>query len=52
MLTQARDEAVSAGSAEEKTAIFDRFKGRVNNYLSTQGYDLKQAGRDWAERRG
>lgn len=50
-LTQARDRAVYAGSAEEKTAIFDRFKGRVNNYLSGQGYDLKLAAKEWAERR-
>jgi hypothetical protein len=50
-LKQARDRAVYAGSAEEKTAIFDRSKGRVNNYLSSQGYDLKLASKEWAERR-
>ena len=26
-------------------------KGRVNNYLSAQGYDLKLASKQWAERR-
>ncbi len=51
MLKQARDEAVYAGSAEEKTAIFGRYKGRVNNYLSSEGYDLKLASKEWAERR-
>ena len=51
MLREARDRAVYAGSAEEKTAIFGRSKGRVNNYLSKEGYDLKKAGKDWAERR-
>lgn len=51
MLREARDRAVYAGSAEEKTEIFGRYKGRVNNYLSKEGYDLKQAAKDWAERR-
>ena len=50
-LREARDEAVYAGSAEEKTAIFGRYKGRVNNYLSREGYDLKLAAKEWAERR-
>jgi len=37
LLTQAREEAMDGGSAEEKTAIFQRYKGRINNYLSKQG---------------
>jgi hypothetical protein len=51
MLKEARDKAAYAGSAEEKTAIFGKYKGRVNNYLSAQGYDLKLASKEWAERR-
>lgn len=51
MLKEAREEAMDGGSSEEKTAIFGRYKGRINNYLSAEGYDLKQAGKDWAERR-
>src|SRR3954454_5257700 len=50
-LTQARDRAVYAGSAEEKSEVFNKYKGRVNNYLSEQGYDLKLATKEWAERR-
>ncbi len=50
-LKEARDKAVYAGSAEEKTAIFGRYKGRVNNYLSSEGYDLKVASKEWASRR-
>ena len=50
-LKEAREEAMDGGSSEEKTAIFGRYKGRINNYLSAEGYDLKQAGKDWAERR-
>jgi Spy/CpxP family protein refolding chaperone len=51
MLKEAREEAMDGGSSEEKTAIFGRYKGRINNYLSAEGYDLKQAGKDWTERR-
>ena len=51
LLKEAREEAMDGGSSEEKTAIFGRYKGRINNYLSAEGYDLKQAGKDWAERR-
>jgi hypothetical protein len=37
MLKQAREEAMDGGSAAEKTAVFQRYKGRINNYLSKQG---------------
>lgn len=50
-LREAREEAMDGGSAEEKSAIFNRYKGRINNYLSAEGYDLKQASKDWNERR-
>lgn len=49
-LIEAREEAMDGGSADEKSAIFNRYKGRINNYLSAEGYDLKQAGKDWNER--
>ena len=37
MLKQAREEAMDGGSAAEKTAVFQRYKGKINNYLSQQG---------------
>jgi len=37
MLKDAREEAMDAGSAKDKTAVFQRYKGRINNYLSKQG---------------
>lgn len=37
LLKEAREEAMDGGSAEEKTAIFQRYKGKINNYLSAQG---------------
>lgn len=36
MLKEAREEAMDGGSAEEKTAVFQRYKGKINNYLSKQ----------------
>ena len=50
-LLEAREYAMDGGSSEEKHAIFGKYKGRINNYLSAAGYDLKQAEKDWAERR-
>ena len=37
MLKEAREEAMDGGSAAEKTAVFQRYKGKINNYLSQQG---------------
>lgn len=37
MLKEAREDAMDGGSSDEKTAIFQRYKGRINNYLSKQG---------------
>ena len=51
VLIGGREEALTAGSSEAKHATFGRAKGRVNNYLSVQGYDLKKAGEEWAARR-
>jgi hypothetical protein len=51
LLKEAREEAMDAGSAEEKSAVFNRFKGKINNYLAAEGHDLKQAYKGWGERR-
>jgi Spy/CpxP family protein refolding chaperone len=37
LLKEAREEAMDGGSSDEKTAIFQRYKGKINNYLSKQG---------------
>lgn len=50
-LVEARDLAISEGSSEAKHGVFGRFKGRINNFLSQAGYDLKRAERDWHTRR-
>jgi hypothetical protein len=50
-LEEARDRAVHAGSAEEKSDVFNRYNDIINNYLSAQGYDPQLAEKRWAERR-
>lgn len=49
-LIEAREQAMDAGSAEKKHWWFGKYKGRINNYLSDAGYDLKKAGEDWQKR--
>lgn len=41
-LIEAREPAMDAGTSDEKHAIFGKYKGRINNYLSKQGYDTTQ----------
>lgn len=50
-LVEARDYAMDGGSSHEKHGWFGKYKGRINNYLSACGYDLKQAERELAERK-
>lgn len=50
MLIEAREHAIDAGSAKGKHAWFGKYKGRINNYLSAQGYDMKKAGEEWQQR--
>ena len=42
LLKEAREEAMDGGSAGEKTAVFTKYKGKINNYLSKEGYVLKK----------
>jgi len=42
-LTEAREHAMDAESSEKKHAWFGKYKGRINNYLSSQGIDMKKA---------
>ncbi len=50
-LIEAREKAMDAGSSKEKHAWFGKYKGKINNYLSATGYDLKKAEQDLAQRR-
>lgn len=49
-LTEAREYAMDAESSEKKHAWFGKYKGRINNYLSAAGYDMKKAGEEWQKR--
>ncbi|RNL52203.1 DUF3826 domain-containing protein [Pedobacter jejuensis] len=50
-LTEAREHAIDAESSDKKHAWFGKYKGRINNYLSAAGYDLKKEGVEWEKRR-
>jgi Spy/CpxP family protein refolding chaperone len=50
-LKEAREIAMDQGSAKEKHDVFGKYRGRINNYLVKEGYDLKKASKEWAERR-
>lgn len=50
-LIEARELAMDRGSSKKKHATFGKYKGKINNYLSRAGYDLKQAEKDMYERR-
>ncbi|GAB3917624.1 DUF3826 domain-containing protein [Larkinella terrae] len=49
-LTEARERAMDEGSSKEKHAMFGKYKGRINNYLSASGIDMKKASKAWEER--
>ncbi|SFP84598.1 DUF3826 domain-containing protein [Parafilimonas terrae] len=49
-LVEAREHAMDAESSEKKHAWFGKYKGRINNYLSAQGINMKQATLDWQKR--
>lgn len=49
-LIEAREHAIDAGSSDEKHAWFGKYKGRINNYLSAAGYDMKKEGEEWQKR--
>jgi len=42
-LTEARELAMDGSTSDEKHAVFGKYKGRINNYLSKAGYDAKKA---------
>jgi hypothetical protein len=50
VLKEAREEAMDGGNAGEKTAIFQKYKDRINEYLGTQGHDVAKATKEWEAR--
>lgn len=49
-LVEAREHAISASSSKDKHGWFGKYKGRINNYLSKQGYDTQAERKAWEER--
>ncbi len=49
-LIEARELAMDGESSDKKHAIFGKYKGRINNYLSAAGYDLIKEREEWQKR--
>lgn len=49
-LTEAREYAIDAESSNKKHEVFGKYKGRINNYLSSRGYDLVKERENWYKR--
>jgi len=49
-LKEAREHAVIGGSSKEKHWWFGKYKGRINNYLSAEGYNIQAERKAWEER--
>lgn len=49
-LKAAREEAMDGGSADEKTAIFQKHKDQINAFLNGNGHDVGKATREWEAR--
>jgi len=47
LLKLARDEAMDGGSASEKSAIFQKYKNQINDYLNAHGHDVAKAFQEW-----
>ena len=49
-LKEARELAMDGGSSQEKDTIFNKYKGKINNYLSSQGIDMKAREKAWGQK--
>lgn len=49
-LVEAREFAMDGESSEKKHWWFGKYKGRINNYLSAQGYNINKERDEWAKR--
>jgi hypothetical protein len=49
-LIEARELAISESTSDKKHAMFGKYKGRINNFLSKEGYDMKKESKDWEAR--
>ena len=49
-LKEAREFAMDAGKSNDKHGWFKKYKGRINNWLSAQGYDIQKEREAWMKR--
>lgn len=49
-LVEAREIAMDAESSEKKHWWFGKYKGRINNYLSAEGFNMKKESEAWQKR--
>jgi hypothetical protein len=49
-LVEAREYAMDGESSEKKHWWFGKYKGRINNYLSSQGYNITKEREEWEKR--
>ncbi len=49
-LVEARELAMDEGTSDRKHQMFGKYKGKINNYLSAAGYDMKKEGEEWQKR--
>lgn len=49
-LTEARELAIDAEGSKQKHEVFNKYKGRIANYLSKRGYNLSKEYEEWQKR--
>ncbi len=49
-LREAREFALDADTSKDKHGWFGKYKGRINNWLSSRGYDLQKEREGWQQR--
>jgi hypothetical protein len=52
VLKEARDEAMEGGSSTEKAEIFQKYKDKINEYLTARGHDVVKAYAEWRAKQG
>ena len=49
-LYEAREHAMDAESSDKKHAWFGKYKGKINNYISKEGIDMKEMSLAWEKK--
>ncbi len=49
-LVEARELAMDGETSDAKHGMFNKYKGKINNYLSAEGYNITEERKKWEER--